>query len=107
MNRMIEATSDQLRGAVTEMDRLAQNTLNGVAAMAQVALEAMERPEFYLELEVLAQILSSIVAKARRAEVDINEVAGGVNCSYIDEAMLRRQEANINADEITTAGSAA
>ena len=101
---MIKATSDQLRGAITEMDRLAQHALNGVAAMAQMAVESMERPEFYLDHEILAQILNSIVAKARRAEVDINEVAGNVDCSFIDEAMLRRQEASINADEITIGG---
>lgn len=98
---MNKATPEQLRGAITQMDRLAQNTLNGVAAMAQVVLEAMERPEFYRNLENMAQILSAIVTKARRAEGDINEVAGNVDCSFIDEVMLRRQEARISADEVT------
>ena len=102
---MNKATPEQLRSAITQMDRLAQSTLNGVAAMAQIALEAMERPEFYRDHENLAQILNTIVAKARRAEIDINEVAGNVDCSFIDEAMLRRQEACINADAATIGGA--
>ena len=101
---MNKATPEQLRSAITRMDRLAQDTLNGVAAMAQVVLDSMERPEFYRDLETLAQVLSSIVAKARRAEVDINAVAGEVDCSFIDEAMLRRQDARASADAVTIGG---
>ena len=80
-----------LRAMVETIDKLSQDGFSQISATAQLALRWLETPEGYRHLEVIAQALTSIHAKAEYIQNSINGEAEGVGCNYTDAAERRRQ----------------
>lgn len=90
---MENATIEQLRNAVTEMDGLAQSGFSEIAAIARLALYAMENPMMSNDLDVFAIAFNAIWSKAKDIENCINVTAETVGCNSVDEAQRRRWDA--------------
>lgn len=88
-----DATVRDLRSAVEFMDALSYEGFSEIAAIARLALTALERPEGYESPERIAQALQCIVSKADYIQDGINSQAEQVGCNYVDEAERLRSAA--------------
>lgn len=84
----------QLRIAVEEMDRCANNALSEIQAVATLALAAMETPVLCHDLDMIAHAFGIIKARANEAAKAIDESAEAVECNPVDAAMARRWDAH-------------
>ena len=82
-----------LQSAVRNIDALAREGLSEIAAIAKLALAAMESPTNHPSMEILAQTFSLIWAKAENIENNIGCEAEEVGCAHVDDAALRRYDA--------------
>ena len=106
---MNDATLEQLRNAVNEMDGLAQSGFGEIASLARLALLAMEQPKNYANgfgMDAVADVLSAITNRAFDINNCINVTAERVGCNYVDDAQRRRWDAQREAGKSTTAGRA-
>lgn len=83
----------RLKAAITDMDCLAQSGFSEISAIAKLALAALETPDGYTNLEIIAQALRAIWVKADDIENCVNFAAGQVGCNYKDQATERRRDA--------------
>lgn len=79
-----------LRMTVENIDNLSQDGFSQISATAQLALRWLETPKGCGDLEVIAQALTAIHAKAEDIQNCINSEAEGVGCNYTDLAWSRR-----------------
>lgn len=80
----------RLKSAVVEVDALAQRAFTRIAAVAGLALAALESPR--CDLEKVAAALSAVVELAESGENDVNATAERVGCSFCDvHESLRRE----------------
>lgn len=84
---------DLLKAAITEMDALSQNGFSEIAAIANLALLALEHRDAPHRMEHIAYAFSAICGVAECAENCINSQAEEVGCNYIDQASHRRMDA--------------
>lgn len=97
---MSNTTPEQLRTAITEMDGMAQSGFSQIAAIARLALAALETPSAYTtNTENIACALQTISGIAFDIENCINCSAEAVGCNYKDEALERRYAARRLAHE--------
>lgn len=82
-----------LQAAVLDMDRVAREGLSEIAAIAKLALSAMESPTNHPSQETFAKIFSAIWSKAENIENCIYCEAESVGCASADESSLRRLDA--------------
>lgn len=84
----------RLRSTIESMDCMAQEALGQIAAIAKLALLAMEQPgRTAIRDEMIAKALEAIWAKAECSEDSINATAEEVGCNSHDEAFERRMAA--------------
>lgn len=107
---MTSQTTAQLRNAIHDMDCLSQGGFSSIAAIAKLALAALENPRTCNDLESIADALESILGTARDTENCINACAEGMGCHYVDEAQRRRWDAlgkaRISVDSVKAAHAA-
>lgn len=82
-----------LQAAVRDMDSVAREGLSEIAAIAKLALSAMESPTDYPAQETIAKIFSAIWSKAENIENCIYAEAESVGCACSCESALRRLDA--------------
>ena len=82
-----------LQAAVRDMDSVAREGLSEIAAIAKLALSAMESPTDYPAQETIAKIFSAIWSKAENIESCIYAEAESVGCACSCESALRRLDA--------------
>lgn len=75
----------RLQAAITDMDCLAQSGFSEISAIAKLALAALETPDSYTNLEIIAQALRAIWVKADDIENCVNFAAEQVGCNYKDQ----------------------
>jgi len=80
----------RLKAAVTEVDALAQRAFTKIAAVAGLALAALESPR--CGLEKVAAALSTLVELAEIGEIDVNVAADRVECGFCDVRESLRRE---------------
>ncbi|PHV11505.1 hypothetical protein [Chitinimonas sp. BJB300] len=83
----------QLRNAVKSMDRLSQDGLSEMTAIARLALAWLETPDSYQHMDNIAYALQMIWGKADDIQNSINAQAEEVGCHYVDDARHRRWNA--------------
>ncbi len=83
----------KLRNAVTDMDALAQGGFKEIAAIAHMAMLAMQHPMVARHPEPLAQALSAIKRTADDIVNCINATAEEVGCHWSDPALDARRAA--------------
>ena len=103
---MSSTTPEDLRTAIEEMDGLAQGGFTEIAAMAKLALLAMEQPNAYTNggMDHVATMLSAIWGKALDIENCINSTAENVGCNCVDQAQRRRWNAQRRAKDAANSG---
>jgi len=80
----------RLKLAVTEVDTLAQRAFTKIAAVADLALAALESPR--CDLEHVAAALSTLVELAESGENEVNATAERVGCNFCNvHESLRRE----------------
>ena len=89
----------KLQATVQTMDALSQDGFSEISTLASMALKLMETEHAYLYPEAIAQVLTSIHAKANDIENLINSEAEEVGCNYKDEAAARRADARYAAEK--------
>lgn len=82
-----------LRAAVRSMDSLSQEALSEISAVACIALRSLETPAGCVAIDDIARVLGLIAAKAQCLQNDINCIAEGVACNFVDETERRRWDA--------------
>lgn len=82
-----------LQAAVRDMDSVARDGLAEIAAIAKLALSAMESSTDYPAQETIAKTFSAIWSKAENIENCIYAEAESVGCACTDESSLRRLDA--------------
>lgn len=95
----------RLHAAVYDMDCLAQGGFSEIAAIAKLAMSALETPDGYLQPENIANALRTIWGKAYDIENCINCAAEEVGCNYIDPSIKLRYAASRAAREQSAAQS--
>ena len=95
---MTNQTAAQLRIAISDMDCLSQSGFSSIAAIAKLALAALENPLTCGDIDCIAAALESIRSTAMDVENCINATAEGVGCHYVDAAQRRRWEAKREAE---------
>lgn len=88
-----------LEHAATDMDALAQEGLSGIAAIAQLALQALERPSGHRNFEIIAQAFRAIWGAAERTQNYVHNEADEVQCGYQDINEENRFNAYVTATE--------
>lgn len=88
------------------MDSASQDAFSEIATIAKLALASLETPAAYISPESMAHALTAIWSKALDIENHITCMAEEVDCSYKDEAMGRRMDAQRKAREAVHGGSA-
>jgi len=83
----------RLHAAVYDMDCLAQGGFSEIAAIAKLAMVALETQDGYLHPENIANALRTIWGKAYDIENCVNYAAEEVGCNYVDPHTKRRYEA--------------
>lgn len=83
----------RLQAAVIDMDCLSQDGFGEIAAIAKLALAALETPGGYSDLETIAQALNSIRSKADSISNCVNSQAEAVGCNYHNPSVERRYAA--------------
>jgi len=86
-------TVQQLRSAITDMDALAHEGFSQIAAIAKLALTALESANGWQHPEIIARALEAIQGKAEAQNDCINHEAHEVGCAFADAARLRRFKA--------------
>ncbi|HEY9208973.1 MAG TPA: hypothetical protein VIP31_08065 [Acidovorax sp.] len=108
---MTNQTAAQLRIAIHDMDCMSQGGFSSIAAIAKLALAALENPQTCGDIDSIAAALESIRCTAKDIENCINATAEGVGCHYVDAAQRRRWDAMRKAREedgtAATSGGAA
>lgn len=87
----------RLHAAVYDMDCLAQGGFSEIAAIAKLAMVALETQDGYLHPENIANALRTIWGKAYDIENCINDTAEEVGCNYVDPHTKLRHEAQLAA----------
>jgi hypothetical protein len=80
----------RLKLAVTEVDTLAQRAFTKIAAVADLALAALESPR--CDLERVAAALSTLVELSEIGKIDVNAAADRVGCGFCDVRESLRSE---------------
>lgn len=80
---------------ITDIDSLSQQGFGQIAAIARLALVAMESPETCRHPEYLAHAFEVIWSIAEDVQNCINAQAEEVGCNYIDPAVSRRQAVGV------------
>ena len=93
----VSADAACLRQTMTLIDSLAQDGFSEIAAVAKLALAALETPDGYRHPENIAWALSAIWAKAEQIEAFINNEAEKVGCNYVNDSQRRRWDARAAA----------
>jgi len=75
------------------MDALAHEGFLQIAAIAKLALTALETPDGWQHPETIAQALTAIQGKAEVQNDCINLEAHEVGCAFSDAAQIRRFKA--------------
>ena len=96
---MTNQTAAQLRIAIGDIDCLSQGGFSSIAAIAKLALAALENPLTCGDIDSIAAALESIRSTAMDVENCINATAEGVGCHYVDTAQRRRWDAVRKARE--------
>ena len=95
---MENQTLTQLRSAISDMDCMSQSGFSSIAAIAKLALAALENPMTCNDIDSIAAALESIRSTAMDVENCINATAEGVGCHSVDAAQRRRWEAKREAE---------
>lgn len=87
-----ERDMKELRAAISDMDCMAQEALGEIAAIAKLALLAMEAGQMEKPAgrELIAKALESIYRQSNHAEDAITAAAEDAGSPYVDTAHLRR-----------------
>lgn len=93
------ARVQDLRDVVTSMDSLSQGGFSEIAAIASLALMALETPDGWRSVDDIATILEAIRSKAKEVEHLINAEAEQVGCNYKNESEQRRWNARLATAE--------
>lgn len=72
----------KLRGTIEMMDALSQEGFSEIAAIATLALTALEAPQGYNDLESIALAFAAIKRKAEDGKNCINFEAEDIGCNY-------------------------
>lgn len=88
----IKKERDSLRITIEDIDNFSQTGFSRIAAVAQMALLAMESPKG-ASLDEIAEVLQLIKYTAEDMENTINGEAESVGCNYVDKAQRRRWDA--------------
>lgn len=83
----------KLKNAVRAMDCLASDTLAEIAAVARLALSAMESPTSHPAPETFARLFNVILKQADDTRDCIGRYAEDAGCGYSDDASMRRLDA--------------
>lgn len=89
---------EKLQRAVESMDSLAQQGFSEIAAIAKLALGALQTPSGYVHPETIVQALEVIACKAFDMNNTLNCAAEEVGCNYIDKKLAQRWEARRTAE---------
>lgn len=79
-----------LQSTVRAMDCLASGALSEIAAIARLALSAMESPTSHPAPETFAQVFITIMKTADDIKDSIGRYAEDAGCEYNDDESLRR-----------------
>ena len=93
---MSQATHEELRGVISDMDALAQGGFGQIASMARLALLALEQPSTYTSasgMDAIAGVLAAIQCKAEDIDNCLNAMAEGVGCNHEDSTQRKRWDA--------------
>lgn len=82
-----------LQNTVRAMDCLASNALSEIAAIARLALSAMESPTSHPAPETFAKVFTTILKTADDIKDCIGRYAEDAGCEYSDDASMRRLDA--------------
>lgn len=89
---------EKLQGAVEFMDSLAQQGFSEIAAIANLALGALQTPAGYVHLDNIVQALEVIAGKAFDMNNTVNCAAEEVGCNYVDKKLAQRGQARRTAE---------
>lgn len=84
---------NRLHAAITDMDCLSQQAFSEIEVTAELLLRRMESPDFYKNMDMVADALTLISNRAQQGLESVGCEADSVGCGYIDSDRLRRQEA--------------
>lgn len=84
---------NRLHAAITDIDCLSQQAFSEIEVTAELLLRRMESPEFYKNMDIVADALILISNRAKQALESVGYEAEFVGCGYIDSDRHRRQEA--------------
>ena len=90
---MTDVTNERLCAVVNEMDGMAQGGLGEIAAIARLALAAMEAPQMHRDWDAFAGAFLAIEGRAKDVQNLINVTAEAVGCNYVDGGRRRRSDA--------------
>lgn len=106
---MSQATPEELRGVITDMDALSHGGFGQIASMARVALLALEQPSTYASassMNAIAGVLAAIQCKAEDVDNCLNAMAEGVGCNHEDSTQRKRLDAMRKGLKLATDGRA-
>ena len=91
MNEKPNAISEirKLRHVITNIDALSQEGFSDIAALAKLALIALDTPDYDRNIAAIARALSTIFGKAQDIENSINHAASEVGCDFRDPPTAR------------------
>ncbi|TFW28582.1 hypothetical protein [Massilia horti] len=87
----------KFKSAVIDMDALSQGGFSKISSIARLALAALEGPKRPRKDEDIANALTAIWSIADDIENCINSRAEEVGANYVDDSLLRRQAATVQA----------
>ena len=83
----------ELHDTIEFIDHISSDASSEIVSIAKLALFRLESPDAYMHLNDIANALSAIWVKAMDANNSISVEAEGVGCNYVDEAQMRRLNA--------------
>ena len=87
------ADAQRLRTTIKHMDALSQEGFSRIEALARVTLMALETPDAYRSVEMIAKTLETICGIAQGNMDTVNSYAEEVGCNWIETDEQRRAEA--------------
>lgn len=92
---------ESLQNTVRAMDCIASDALSEIAAVARLALSAMESPTSHPSPETFARVFTTILKTADDIKDCIGRYAEDAGCEYSDDASMRRLDAHIASQKET------
>lgn len=99
MTKVENSRVQELEETVNTIDQLSQGGFSEIAAIASLALIALETPDGWRSIDDIVTVLETIRKKAKKVENLINVEAEQVGCNYKDEGEQRRWNARFAMTE--------